>query len=177
MDPVIKNKGITYGLILGILLSLFYIYAYAVDLSILTQGWMMGVVFLIILVAGVLVILTSRKGMGGFISFKEAFSAYFYTIVVAFLIQTIVVALIFNVVDPSAKDEMKQLTIDKTEEMLENFNVPSEQIDEAIAKIEQDDNFSFGNQVKNYFISLVVYSVIGLILAAILKKKNPELLV
>jgi len=67
------------------------------------------------------------------------------------------------------------MSIEKVTEMMEKFNVPEEALDEAIAKIDETDSFSLVSQIKNFFITLAMYSVIGLIVAAIMKKKNPEL--
>ena len=49
-----------------------------------------------------------------------------------------------------------------------------EQIDEAIEKIKEQDNFSLTAQIKGYFSSLAISSIVGLLLALILKKKQEE---
>ena len=175
MNPIVKSKGIYFGIILGAVLSFVTAGIYAIDISSLLNPWLMGVFFLLVVVLGVLAIAGAKKLFNGFISFKDAFSTFFVVIVVGFLISTLVSYLIFNVIDPEAKDVLKQLTIEKTTELMERFNVPEEAFDEAIAKVEETDSFSLVSQIKNYFISLAMYSVIGLIVAAIMKKKNPEL--
>ncbi len=174
MNQIVKSKGIYFGIILGAILSFTTAGIYAIDISSLLNPWLMGVYFLLVIAIGIIAILSVKKLLNGFISFKDAFSAFFMVIVVGFLISTIVSFLIFNVIDPEAKEVLKQLSIEKTTELLERFNVPEEAFDEAIAKIEETDSFSLVSQIKNYFISLAMYSVIGLIVAAIMKKKNPE---
>ena len=175
MNQTVKSRGIYFGIILGAILSFITAASYAIDISFLLKPWLMGVNFLLVIVLGVIAISSVKKLMDGFISFKDAFSTFFMVIVVGFLISTIVAFLIFNVIDPEAKEVLKQMSIEKVTEMMEKFNVPEEALDEAIAKIEETDSFSLVSQIKNFFITLAMYSVIGLIVAAIMKKKNPEL--
>ncbi len=175
MNQVVKTKGLLFGLILGFIFALMTTYAYSIDLSFLVKPWLIVVYFFLVILLGLLAISAAKKGLGGFITFKDAFSTYFLVIVVGFLISSLISLLIFNVIDTGAQEEIKQLSIDKVTDMMENFDVPQEAIDNAIAKIEEENTFSFVNQFKNYFISLAIYSVFGLLLAAIMKKKNPEL--
>jgi hypothetical protein len=175
MNEVVKSKGFMYGLILGFVFALMTTYAYSIDLSFLVKPWLIVVYFFIVVLVGILAISAAKKGLGGYITFKDAFSTYFLVIVVGFLISSLISLLIFNVVDPGAQEEIKRLSIDKVTDIMENFDVPQEALDNAIAKIEEQDSFSFIAQIKNYFISLAIYSVFGLLLAAIMKKKNPEL--
>ena len=175
MNQTVKSRGIYFGIILGAILSFITAASYAIDISFLLKPWLMGVNFLLVIVLGIMAISSVKKLMDGFISFKDAFSTFFMVIVVGFLISTIVAFLIFNVIDPEAKEVLKQMSIEKVTEMMEKFNVPEEALDEAIAKIDETDSFSLVSQIKNFFITLAMYSVIGLIVAAIMKKKNPEL--
>ncbi len=175
MNQTVKSKGIYFGIILGAILSFITAASYAIDISFLLKPWLVGVNFLLVIVLGVIAISSVKKLLDGFISFKDAFSTFFMVIVIGFLISTLVAFLIFNVIDPEAKEVLKQMSIEKVTEMMESFNVPEDALDEAIAKIEETDSFSLASQVKSYFITLAMYSVIGLIVAAIMKKKNPEL--
>jgi hypothetical protein len=82
--------------------------------------------------------------------------------------------LIFNVVDPGIKTQLTDMTIEKTVETMERFNVPQENIDEAIDNIREQDSFSIGNQIKSYFIMVAIYSLFGLLIALILKRNDPD---
>ncbi len=83
--------------------------------------------------------------------------------------------LIYNVIDPGAQEEFTQIVIDKVTDRMDNLNDPQETIDAAIAKIQEHDGFSFMSSIKDYFSALAIFSVLGLLLAVIMKKKNPEL--
>ena len=175
MNQIVKSKGIYFGIVLGAVLSFLTAGIYAIDISSLLNPWLQGVIFLLVILLGILAISSVKKIFNGFIGFKDAFSTFFVVIVIGFLISTLVGFLIFNVIDPEAKDVLKQLSIEKVTELMERFNVPEDALDEAIAKVEETDSFSLVSQIKNYFMTLAMYSIIGLIVAAIMKKKNPEL--
>jgi hypothetical protein len=57
---------------------------------------------------------------------------------------------------------------------MESFNIPNEGIAEAVEKIESQDQFSIGNIIKGLAGYLVFFSIIGLIVAAAMKKSNPD---
>ena len=57
---------------------------------------------------------------------------------------------------------------------MENFNVPMDQVDVAIENIRNQDNFSIVSQIKGYFSTLAIFSIVGLLIALILKKKEEE---
>lgn len=175
MKEIIKKTGINFGLIFGFLVSLIMLYAFAIDNSILTNYWIVLLVpFLLVIICGLFAIGTVKKAQNGFISFKEGFTTYFVMIALGLIINTAVSVMIFNVIAPEFKETVKELQITKTTEMMENFNVPYEQIDEAIEKIKEDEQFSIQKQMLSYVIGLAIYSIFGLLLALILKRNNPE---
>jgi len=174
MNQIIKTKGITFGLILGFILALITAYGYAIDLSLFTSYWLLLFNFFIIIIVGILAVAYSKKALGGFITFKEAFTAYVITISMGLLISVLVGYLIFNIIDPGVKVQLTDMTIEKTVETMERFDVPQENIDEAIENIREQDSFSIVNQIKSYFIMVAIYSLFGLLIALILKRNDPN---
>lgn len=174
MKDIIKKTGINFGLIFGFILALITLYAFVIDSSIFGNMWIMLIPFAIVIILGLLAIGTAKKAMDGFISFKEGFTTFFIMIALGTLIATIVNILIFNIVAPEFKETVKEIQITKTTEMMESFNVPYEQIDEAIEKLKEDDQFSIPKQMLSYVMGLAIYSIFGLLLALILKRNNPE---
>lgn len=174
MNQIIKTKGISFGLILGFILALMTTYGYAIDLELFTSYWLLILNFFIVIIIGILAVAFTKKALGGFITFKEAFTVYVITIAMGLLISLIVGYLIFNVVDPGIKTQLTDMTIEKTVETMERFNVPQENIDEAIENIREQDSFSIANQIKSYFIMVAIYSLFGLLIALILKRNDPD---
>jgi len=81
----------------------------------------------------------------------------------------------FNVIDVAFGESVKQLTIEKTMEFMQRFKVPDTEIDKQIDQLVEMEMFSIGSLLKSFAQSCIVYFIEALILAAILKKKKPEI--
>jgi len=174
MENSIKSSAINYGLYLGALLSLIIVAIYAIDLSLMVNMWL-GIGLLLVVVGfGVVSVAKSKSILEGFISFKQAFSSYFITIALGLLINVVVSAILFNFIDPEAAEFIKEKTVEITIKMMEGFNAPAETIAEAVENIEGQNQYSVVNMLKSLVWSLVLQSIIGLIVAAIMKKTNPD---
>ena len=102
MEQTTKSAAINYGVYLGAITSLITIIIYGVDIDLFTAPWLGIVLFIIVVAFGAVSALNSRKLLGGFISFKQAFSSYFITIAVGTLMSSIVGIVIFTYIDPEA---------------------------------------------------------------------------
>jgi hypothetical protein len=123
---------------------------------------------------GIWVIASLKAAQEGYVTFKEGFTVFFLSNALALLLSTIITILIFIVVDPELQETVKELTIAKTTTMMEDLGAPIESIDKTIEDLRKQDNFSLMAQVKGYFSTLAISSIIGLLLALILKKKKEE---
>ncbi|WP_136481882.1 DUF4199 domain-containing protein [Cognatitamlana onchidii] len=174
MERSLKSIATNYGLYLGVLLALITVLSYAINIELLTNMWLGIFIMVAIIVLGIIAVAKVKQAQHGFASFKQAFTAYFITVLIGLLISTLVSYLLFNVIDTEAAETLKQATIEKTVEMLEGFNSPSEAIDKAVTQIESQNQYSLANVAKGLAGYLVVFSIIGLIVAAAMKKSNPE---
>ena len=175
MEKTMKSIAINYGLYLGLALSLFTLVAYAVSLSILVNYWIMLLVLpLTIIIYGIFATAKIKSAFKGYLTFKEAFSAYFITVAIGVIISTICSVLLFNFIDPNAALEIKTILISNTELFMQNRNAPVDDIAKAVNDIEQQDTFAIGTQTKSLAQSLVFFAIIGLIVAAALKKNTPN---
>jgi uncharacterized membrane protein (UPF0182 family) len=174
MKKSLKSIATNYGLYLGILLALVTVLAYAVNLELLTNMWLGIVLLLVIIVFGIIAVAKVKQAQNGFASFKESFTSFFITVLVGLLISTVVSFLIFNVVDTDAAETLKQKTIEKTVQMMEGFNTPVEAIDKTVEQMESQNQFGIVGILKSLAGQLVLFSIIGLIVAAAMKKNNPD---
>ncbi len=173
MNEIVKANASKYGLILAGISVGFALLAYLIDITLMVNmglGISMWVLGLVVLVAAVI---ASKKGMGGFISFKDAFSTFIIGYIISALIGTTFLIVLFNVVDTGAADQLQEITIEKTIDMMEQFNVPEDQMLKQIEELEATSQFDIVNQVKGFFMAVVGYALIGLIVAAIVKKEKP----
>ena len=175
MNPSLKKTSINYGLYLGLLLVIVTVLIYVIKIELLVAWWL-GILLILVMVGfGAAAAIKSRNLMGGFISFKNAFTSYFITIAIGTLLSTLIGIVIFNIVDPAAADYVNDKIIEMTAETMENWGAPQDSIDQAIAKMEETDNFSIAAQLQSYIFRLLILSVLGLIVAVAVKKSDPDL--
>jgi hypothetical protein len=176
MNESVKKFGLQFGLYITLINTLYIIVGYAIDLTYLVSAW--GGIFLFVASLTLLVLATiqARKEMGGFIDFKDAFSTFMTAFVVYSLANILLSYVLFVVVDPEAAAQLKDITIQTTAERLQSFGVPEADMDAAIEELQNTDQYSLTNLLKGFGYSFVFYAVIGLIVSAIVKKKNPEVI-
>ncbi|NQX84420.1 MAG: DUF4199 domain-containing protein [Flavobacteriaceae bacterium] len=174
MEQSIKPNAVNYGLYLGGAMVLFTIIAYAVQIELLANLWYGLSILLVVVVFGVISAAKSKQILGGFISFKNSFTSYFITVLIGLLISLVVSYLLFNFIDPEAAETLKNVTIENQVKMMKGFNTPNDIIAETVEVMEQQDNYSFINILKGLAGYIVMYSIIGLIVAAVMKKNTPD---
>jgi len=174
INEVIKKNGVTYGIMLGTILSLITATIYAVDLKLFVSGWIGGVTFAIYVIIGIVLLTKTKRQINSFFSFKDAFTTFFITTIIALTISTFFSILLFNVIDPEAKTTISELLIKYMAETLQKFGTPASKINEALAKMKENNPFSTIEQLKALIFSIVGYSILGLILAAFFKSKSTQ---
>lgn len=174
MEKSLKSSAINYGLYLGAALSLITIAIWFIDINLMANMWLGIIILLAVIAFGVVATAKAKSIQEGFLSFKEAFSSYFITVAIGIIISSIVSMILFNYVDPEAAKQIQQITIDATVNMMEGFGAPTETIAEAVEKIESQNQYSLVNTLKSIAWGLVFQAVIGLIVAAIMKKSDPD---
>ena len=172
MEKSIKSIATNYGLYLGAGLALITLIIYAMKLELFANFWFGIILLMLMIVVGIISVAKVKQAQNGFASFKESFTSFFITILIAILISTVVSYVIFNIVDIDAAVRLKQITIEKSVEMMESFNAPIDVIDKAVQQMEEQDQYSIGNVIKGLAGNIVVMSIIGLIVAAAMKKNN-----
>lgn len=174
MEKSFKSVASNYGIILGIILSLITVFAYVFMLELFTKWWLGILLLIIVVAAGTMAAVKSKKMLGGFISFKEAFTSYFIVVLLGTLISTIVGILIFNFIDPEAAQTLQEMILESTRQMMENMGAPEESIEQTIAASADTNLYSIAKQAQQYAINLVIFCVIGLIVALAVRKKDPN---
>lgn len=174
MQKSIKSSAINYGIYLGLFMALVSVLIYAINLELVTKWWLGIILFLIVIGFGIVSTAKSKSLLGGYISFKEAFSSFFITIAIGTIISSIVGIILYNFIDPGAAEIIKEKVIETSTEMMQKFGAPQSEIDKAVAKMQEENQFDILNQVKSLAFQLVFYAVIGLIVALSFKKTDPN---
>lgn len=174
INEIIKRNAVTFGIITGIISSLITTTIYAIDLSLFTEWWVGILSISAYLAIGIILLSKTKKELGGIFPFKDAFTTYFISAVIGILISVVFNIILFNFIDPAAKETLKELTIKYTVAMMEKFGAPASGINEAIAKLKENDPYSIIELLKGSAFSIVFSSVFGLIMAAFFKSKTSQ---
>lgn len=174
MEKSIKSLATNWGLYLGIVLSLLGILGY-MNLDLMTKWWFGIGMLILVIVFGIISAMKSKNLQEGFISFKEAFTSYFITIALGIAISTVLTIVIYNFVDPEAAVALKEKIMDAQVQMMQNFGAPEEAIAKVVEELEAQENmFSVGKVLQSLAFQLIGYSIVGLIVALVVKKNNPD---
>lgn len=173
MNEIIKKNGVTFGIILGLFSVLYTTAIYVTDLTLFTSWWLGLVSFAISITIGFVLVSKTKKQLGT-MTFKEGFTVYFLAALIGSFISTMFYYVLFNFIDPQAKETIKEITLKYTAEMMQKFGAPTAQVNEAIQKMAETDNYSLGNLLFGLAIVLVFQAIFGLILAAIFKSKSNQ---
>lgn len=179
----VKTEGIKYGVYLGIIALVLtivslYVLMNSADfkLSSMISG---GVTIVIMIGLSAYFSILLRRIAGGFWTFSQALKGIYVMLAIAVIISGLGGA-IFNLVDPEPQQIIFDKTINMTIETMEGLGVDEDIIDSQIAELEQardtSRGFSIGQTLQSLAISLIMYFVFALVLAAILKRERPAFL-
>lgn len=173
MTNIIKKIGFSVGLILGLLLILLSSYIYFGNLALLTNVWA-GVATLFLTVAfGIISIATIKSKLGGLITFKEAFSVYFFTILTGSLLACLYLILLYSfILSPETKEIIRQAMIDFNISLMKQNLATQDNIDEALKMYKNFNPFTPGEVVTAFIKYLLRDCLIGFLVALIFRNKR-----
>lgn len=110
-----------------------------------------------------------RKAMGGFITFREAFSAIFVSILIVVVVSSVYQYIYTHFIDPNYFETMREMSV----KMSTSLGVDADKAEAAsMEQIEKQKGVS--SIFLGIATSLVLYSLFGFIIAAIVKRNKPE---
>nr|WP_315140592.1 DUF4199 domain-containing protein [uncultured Flavobacterium sp.] len=171
INEIIKRNGITFGITTGVVSALITTSIYAIDLNLFISWWVGILSISTYLIIGIVLLSKTKKDLNGIFPFKDAFTTYFISAVIGILISTVFNIILFNFIDPAAKDTLRELTVKYTIDMMQKFGTPASAINEAITKLKENDPYSIVELLKGSIFSIVFSSIFGLIMAAFFKSK------
>ena len=174
MNEIIKKNGVSFGIITGVVGALITALIYSIDLKLFTAWWVTVLTFSFYIVIAIVLLSKTKKELLGVFPFKDAFTTYFISAVIGIMVSVVFNILLFNVIDPSAKESIKEISIKYAVEMMEKFNTPTSTINEAIKKLQENDQFSIIELLKGSAFSIVFSALFGLLLALVFKSKSSK---
>ncbi len=174
-NRALVSIGSKFGAIAGSISIIYGVIGYVISPELFTN-WIAAILMMIssmvILVVGVIQARKSYSHRDGSFPFRSAFTVFTLGGFVLTLMGVIFNVLLFNVIDPEFKIRIQEDILNKTVSMMERFGAPDEAIDQAIAQAEENDQFSIANQIKSIPWAIMMYAVIGLLVAAIIRRKG-----
>lgn len=172
MNPIIKQNGINYGIVIGFISILITAAIYAIDLKLFVNMWLGLSIIATFIVIGVVLVSKTKKQIGGLITFKEAFTVYFIAAVIGATMSVVFNIILFNFIDLGAKDTLNELALETTINMMKKFGAPAEEISKQAALLQGNDNYSILNLSKGLIFNYIFSAVFGAILALIFRNKT-----
>ena len=172
MKNLITKTGVQFGVLLSFYYILFNVSIFFIDRALFVNTFVgffnIGVITLI----GIIVIMLTKKRIGGLITFKDAFTPYLIMVSIGLTINYLTYNVLFNIVDPSAKHELKDALYNMLVETLKNIELTPEQKAEQLTQAKNLEQFTIKSQLFLWAGSILRYSILGLLLAAIFRNKS-----
>ncbi|CAM3756149.1 DUF4199 domain-containing protein [Flavobacterium gelidilacus] len=174
MNETIKKNGITFGIYAGVFSIAFTSFMYVYDIALFTNMWVGSIKLLVYVVIAVILLNKTKNQLINMFSFKDAFTTYFICFTICIVLATIFEVLLFNVIDPGAKDTIQENLIEFQVNMMKKMGAPNASIKEAVQKISEVNQFDVFQIIKGSAFAIAISSIFGLIFAAIFKSKPKE---
>jgi len=172
MQEVFKYRvGLRFGLITGLLYAILLFLRYRIfDSNPVSFGVCTAVSYLIILLLYSFAGIAQKKELGGYGEMKDIFQAIFIAILIAEMAYVIFNFIYLKYIDPSFWDIYRSRSL----LYYHSVNLTDAQIDQIMKNLKDVDKETrpFG-LLKGYGFAVVVDSIFGLIVAAVLKKRKP----
>jgi len=173
MEAKKQNVILNYGLIGGLISIVSFLILYMGGASLFVNP-LAFIFYLVPITMAVLACRAKKKQNGGFLEFAEALKTSFGVMVIMALVSTIATYIVLNIIDPSFRESLTQVTIEKTQEMMKKFGVPQADIDKKVQELATTNSFGIGKLLMQFAFGCILWFIVALIISAIVKKKKPE---
>jgi len=169
------NQGVKWGLIAGlsvVAVGLIFYFTNPIKLqSLLFGGIELAVTAICALLAG----LERRKAYGGKIDFKTVLQPIFTTFVISLLIGVTFTYVLFNFIDPSLVEQMKQAHIADVRDMKNLYKALGYSESDYNRELKEAETGEYGvtiaGSVINYLQKLIKSFILSAILSLIVRRK------
>lgn len=182
MNSILKKNSIKFGLIGFAIFVISYFAMWQIDLSLFLNPLVTYPISIAVFILAVYAQKQAKTELGGYISFGNALLYFVIAVAIAFLGYVVAALLIFNVIDPEAKEKLFELTIQASIEMSNSIlgwfgmegaagQISEDQIRDSMAL--SPTPMGIPSIVIGYISNVAFYTVLGLISSLIIKKDKP----
>lgn len=182
MDSTTKRIAINYGLVVSAVAVGYTLVAYIVN-----EAWLSSQVGGIVMLLAMLLIpyfgvREFKKANDGYATFREAFSAYVLPLILSAVVGLAFNWLMHNVIDSELATRMGERVYERFAEMPEDqrkgvmaFMGAANDAELKAESIKMTtEQVTISGMLKSSGVGIIMYAVVGLIVAAITKKNPPE---
>ena len=145
---------------------------YLVNMNLLAE-WYVGILALLILVVFLFSgTVAARKANGNVMSFGQAWLASMTVALVAQVLSAALTLLLYQVIAPELPGVLEEITIEKTQEMMEGFGMSGDMLDMQMKEIKEamKEAYTWKGLAKNSAGGMLMWAVVSLIVAAVTRK-------
>ena len=173
MEKKSSNPLVQYGLLSALLGIVMFLVLYLGGTKLFTSpiaylGYIIPIVF------AVLACLKQKKNQGGYLKFGEALKTSFGVFVITSLVSSLFTYILMNFIDTEFAAAMKEYSMEVTEKMMKKFGASQDQIDQAIQKASEKDQFSIGSVMIGFALGCIFWFIISLIVSLIVRKEKKD---
>lgn len=170
-----RSIGFRLGLIIGLLNVIVGLLMYIIDFRAGVRNYFMISIalFIIVIVAMVISARQTRTALGGYADFKTLVQPAFVTFVIAELLNTVFFYALYNFIDPSLVDVLREETISLTADWMTQMGAPEEEVEKQVNALAEQDFSSLGAFARQLMFLFPVGFTISAIIALILRRSRP----
>jgi len=180
-DPLEEERGgwpvwLKWGLITGVLQIAFIAVQYIIDPALMIAWWnsLLSIGLLVALMVGAALEHRREEG-GGWVNYGTSVWVMLRVCMLGTLLNVAFMWVLYNVIDKGLDEHMKEITLEQVEQMLEKFDVPSEQIEEQLEAIEERDFSQTPRALATSWMILVIVGLFLALIASAFTRKNEPL--
>lgn len=163
------KTGIQFGILTGIIYILVLVGRYYFGNTPVHLGVGSAVGYVIIIALFFLAANTRKKQLGGAADVKELFGTVFIVILITELCFSLFNYIYLRYLDPGYLDRFSRSTL----EWMQQAKLPEKELEAFEKTIQEQKQTSFGTLALGFARAIIMDSIVGLIIAFILKKNKP----
>ena len=169
-NTMLKSNTIRMGILIGLLGIIINVLIYVINPAFFANISFALILFVVYITAYFFAMYSIRKTNDGYLSFKEAYFVALGVMMISTFVELSFKLVLYNVIDTELAGFIQNKTVENTTALMERFNVPEEEIEKAVEKIDVEGQYSAISMLKGYGWGILISAVVALIIAAIVKK-------
>jgi hypothetical protein len=129
--------------------------------------------YLIPVVFAIVAALVEKRRRQGVLGFRPALTICFGIIVLSLAVQRVFTWILVHLIDPAFGRTLGPAVLANTEAAYRRFGMPEDEISTNIAAAKNSDPFGFGSMALGLAYTYVLFFLIAVLLAAIIRRNSP----